>query len=196
MSRAAYGASPGGGPAPSAPAGGSASWEVRAADAVGDVIEFWGFKRNMGRIWAVLYLRGAGLTAAEIGGDLSLSKGAVSMLLTDLLRWGVVRRGRPGPGDARLHEAETDLFAMIGRVVREREMALIEDVGEKLEEASEMARREYAPADARARLDRLMSLARAAEGALSTFLRTANLSALALRGILGAARARGRRRQR
>ena len=33
-------------------------WESLAIDAVGNVIEFWGFKHNQGRVWAVLYLRG------------------------------------------------------------------------------------------------------------------------------------------
>ena len=30
--------------------------EAAVSDVVGRLIEFWGFKRNMGRIWAVLYL--------------------------------------------------------------------------------------------------------------------------------------------
>ena len=41
-------------------------WEAMAIDAVGNVIEFWGFKRNQGRVWALLYLRNEALTAAEL----------------------------------------------------------------------------------------------------------------------------------
>ena len=41
-------------------------WEQVAIDAVGNVIEFWGFKRNQGRVWALLYLRDVALTAAEL----------------------------------------------------------------------------------------------------------------------------------
>ena len=74
-------------------------------DAVGNVIEFWGFKRNQGRVWALLYLRGEPLTAGEIERELELSKGGVSMLLRDLERWGVIsacaRRARVAGATAR-----------------------------------------------------------------------------------------------
>ena len=38
-------------------------WEAMAIDAVGRVIEFWGFKRNQGRVWALLYLRSVPMSA-------------------------------------------------------------------------------------------------------------------------------------
>ena len=85
-------------------------WEAVAVDAVGNVIEFWGFKRNQGRVWALLYLRDTALTAAEIESELELSKGGVSMLLRDLERWGVILRVR-SPSDASWrYRAETDLL--------------------------------------------------------------------------------------
>ena len=71
--------------------------ECQAADAVGNFIEFWGFKRNHGRIWALLYLQGQPLTAAELQSRLGLSKGGVSMMTRELERWGVIHRRRP-PG--------------------------------------------------------------------------------------------------
>src|SRR5260370_19647799 len=74
-----------------------ARWEQIAIDAVGDVIEFWGFKRNQGRVWALLYLHDEALPASAIGRTLGLSKGAVSMLIRGLERWRVIRRAR-GPG--------------------------------------------------------------------------------------------------
>ena len=39
--------------------------EQRAADAVGTLLVLWGFKRQMGRVWTVLYLSDRPLTAAE-----------------------------------------------------------------------------------------------------------------------------------
>ena len=41
---------------------------MKIADAVGALIEHWGFKRNMGRVWAVLYLEQAesGATSAPV----------------------------------------------------------------------------------------------------------------------------------
>src|SRR5918912_881500 len=48
------------------------------ADAVGALMEFWGFKRVMGRLWTVLYLTGEPLSAAELCDRLAISTGAVS----------------------------------------------------------------------------------------------------------------------
>jgi HTH-type transcriptional regulator, glycine betaine synthesis regulator len=59
---------------------------------IGRLIEFWGFKRNMGRVWAILYLSPESMTAADIRDRLKLSTGAVSMTLSELSRWGVVKK--------------------------------------------------------------------------------------------------------
>jgi DNA-binding MarR family transcriptional regulator len=121
------------------PAPGLPRWEALAIDAVGNVIEFWGFKHNQGRIWAVLYLRGMSMTATQLEEELGLSKGAVSMLVRDLERWGVVVRIRQ-PGTGAWHfRAETDLVQMVRRVVQERETAFITRIRANLEEARRLA---------------------------------------------------------
>ena len=40
--------------------------EAAVSDVVGRLIEFWGFKRNMGRIWSVLYLSPEPLSALRV----------------------------------------------------------------------------------------------------------------------------------
>src|SRR5690242_5563113 len=98
---------------------------LRVADAVGALMEAWGFKRNMGRLWAVLYLEDHPLTAAELVDRLGLSTGAVSMLLAELVQWGIVRKAWV-VGERREHyEAETSIWKMISRVFRERELRWI-----------------------------------------------------------------------
>ena len=110
------------------------------ADAVGALMEFWGFKRVMGRVWALLYLRGDALSASELCDQLSISSGAASMALADLEHWAVVRRIRR-PGDRREYfEAETDVWKMISRVLRERELRQIERTLEVFERAREKLR--------------------------------------------------------
>ena len=97
---------------------------LKVADAVGALIEAWGFKRNMGRMWAVLYLEDHPLTAADLGERLGLSTGAVSMLLTELLQWGAIKKTWV-VGERREHfEAETSIWKMVSRVFRERELQL------------------------------------------------------------------------
>jgi DNA-binding transcriptional regulator GbsR (MarR family) len=95
---------------------------LRVADAVGALIESWGFKRNMGRMWTVLYLEDHPLTAADLQDRLGLSTGAVSMLLAELVQWGIVKKAWV-VGERREHyEAETSLWKMVSRVFREREL--------------------------------------------------------------------------
>src|SRR5580658_8192022 len=82
--------------------------EQLAADAIGDVIEHWGFRKVLGRVWTVLFIAAEPLPAAAIGERLAMSAGAVSMALTDLQRWGVVHRvWRPGERKE-FFAAETD----------------------------------------------------------------------------------------
>lgn len=100
--------------------GGLPRWESIAVEAVGHVIEFWGFKHNQGRVWALLYLRATAMSATQLEEELGLSKGGVSMLVRDLERWGVVHRVRqPGAG-AWHYRSETDLVRMVSRVIEER----------------------------------------------------------------------------
>lgn len=158
------------------PLGALHSWESIAIDAVGNVIEFWGFKRNQGRVWALLYLREVALTAAEIEKELELSKGGVSMLIRDLERWGVVLRVRSPKDASWRYRAETDLLKMTRRVIEEREFLFIARVRADLEEARALAQADGKTSKAQvARLVRMERLAEATEKALRLFLRTSQL---------------------
>ena len=104
------------------------------AEAVGDVIGFWNFKPSMGRVWAALYLAARPLTSAEIVDQTGLSVGSVSMTLSDLRKWGVVREaGRSG--GRRVFEAETDVVRMVTRVLQERELVVVRASVAKLQSA-------------------------------------------------------------
>ncbi len=110
---------------------------LKVADAVGELIESWGFKRNMGRLWTVLYLEDHPLTAADLQERLGLSSGAVSMLLAELLQWGAVKKSWV-VGDRREHfEPETSIWKMVSRVFRERELRWIQTAKEAFTEAQD-----------------------------------------------------------
>ena len=119
-------------------------WEEKTLQAVGNVVEFWGFKENHGRIWALLSLRSEGLTALEIRKLLGLSKGAVSMLLQDLENWTIVLRDEDQVNKnhsehknsehktehkrrGRIYKACSDLFQMISYVLKQREQDLLKN---------------------------------------------------------------------
>lgn len=149
-------------------------YELLAADAIGDVIEHWGFRRALGRAWTVLYLAGEPLAAVDLQARLQMSAGAASTTLTELQRWGVVRKvWRPGERKE-FFEAETDFWKMISKVVQEREKYLATSVRERLERARALVKASDANDPMRKvkleRLGRLMSFAQAAEAVIASFL--------------------------
>lgn len=100
--------------------------ELTVADAVGELMELWGFRRQLGRIWAVLFLSERPLAAPDLCDRLQISTGLLSMSLAELRRWGVVRSVEV-PGDRKEHfEAETNVWKLVARVLREREMRAVE----------------------------------------------------------------------
>ncbi|HTN52187.1 MAG TPA: ArsR family transcriptional regulator, partial [Anaeromyxobacter sp.] len=95
--------------------------DLAVADAVGALMELWGFRRQLGRIWAVLFLSDRPLAAPELCDRLQISTGLLSMSLAELRRWGVARSVEVA-GDRKEHyEAETNVWKMVSRVLRERE---------------------------------------------------------------------------
>ncbi|HEY2409343.1 MAG TPA: hypothetical protein VGI10_25230 [Polyangiaceae bacterium] len=109
--------------------------ELEVADTIGKLMEFWGFKRPMGRLWTLLYLSPAPLGAAELGEQLKMSAGAISMALSDLLKWGAVKKTWR-PGERRdFYEAETGVGKLVQRVLRERELELVRQFGDALANA-------------------------------------------------------------
>ncbi|WP_224363011.1 GbsR/MarR family transcriptional regulator [Hyalangium versicolor] len=163
-----------------------APWEAMAVEAVGNVIEFWGFKRNQGRVWALLYLRGEPLTAGEIERELDLSKGGVSMLLKDLERWGVVQRVRSPQDSVWRYAAETDLVRMVTHVIEEREASFVSRIRADIAESLRMARESGAVDTERIqRLEKMATLAEHVEKAIRLFIKTARLD---VGGVLGAFR--------
>jgi DNA-binding transcriptional regulator GbsR (MarR family) len=150
--------------------------ELRVAEVIGGLMEFWGFKAVMGRLWTILYLSPEPLSAAELGERLSLSTGAISMALSDLQKWGVVKKAWR-PGERRdYYEPETSIWKMVTRVFRERELALVREGIAAFEAAKRLVEsaRSKATSDEKrrlkfieGRLESLLTLSRIGEGLLA-----------------------------
>jgi DNA-binding transcriptional regulator GbsR (MarR family) len=146
--------------------------ELKAADAMGRLMEFWGFRRHMGRIWTVLYLSPEPMTTAALSETLQLSSSAVSLSLGELDRWGAVRKTwRPGERKD-FYEAETRIWKLLRRVYERRELNLIRETAEVFADASraleerepQLTRRDRRRVEhMRKRLSRLSALSRAGE---------------------------------
>lgn len=166
--------------------------ELLCADAIGDVIEHWGFRKALGRVWAVLYLETVPLAATDVAARLTMSSGAVSGTLGELQRWGVVRRvWKPGERKE-FFEAETDFWKMISKVVSERERFLADSVAKRLELASTSAGE--APRSARKahvldRLRRLTAFTGVAQAVLDSFIQSQRADFQKFANVLTLARA-------
>ncbi|MGB8223702.1 MAG: hypothetical protein WCF10_14040 [Polyangiales bacterium] len=146
--------------------------ELRAADAMGRLMEFWGFRRHMGRLWTILYLSPEPMTTGELSDTLQLSSSAVSLSLSELVRWGAVRKTWL-PGERKdFYQAESSVWKLLRRVYERRELNLIReaidafgDAQRHLDEArdrlgaEERLRVDYM----RKRLSRLSALSKAGE---------------------------------
>jgi len=160
-------------------------YEQLACDAIGSFIEFWGFKRNQGRVWALLYLRGEPNTSAELQQSLGLTKGAISMITKDLEYWGVIRRSRLPSDRSYRYAAETDLVKLISRVLREREANVLAQVRTDLVAAEQLAQRDEGRGSAIAkRLAKLRLLTQAAEKTLAVFLKSTRFSLASLLSLM------------
>jgi len=148
--------------------------ELEVADTIGRLMEFWGFKRPMGRMWTLLYLSPAPLGAAELGEQLKMSAGAVSMTLNELLKWGAVKKSWR-PGERRdFYEAETSIGKLVQRVLRERELELVRQFAEALSNAEAALPRQAAAASApdfkRSRVHELQRLSKLGETLLTALV--------------------------
>ncbi len=167
------------------------------AEAIGEIIGFWNFKPSLGRVWAVLVLSADPLDAEQIEAQTGLSAGMVSTSLNELLQWGVVRR-QPAPGERRrLFLAETDVWMLVARVFRERELRLVSSTIEQLEAALRILDGEGRGTDPRSmhqsrylhtRISRLLELARTGHRLIDRFSRTGSANLRPLRDVLAAAR--------
>lgn len=166
--------------------------ELAVSDAIGRLMEFWGFKRNMGRVWAVLHLSDQPLTMRDLRERLLLSSGSVSMTLSDLQRWGVVRKVWVQGSRAEHFTAENSLWKMVSRVLRERELVEIQEAiaamedglrklsAQRIANAADRARAELQ----RQRVEELLEVARLGRSLLEALVSTAQVDATGLAKLL------------
>lgn len=167
--------------------------EREVVEVVGRLMEFWGFRRHLGRTWAVLYLAPEPLTANDLADRLQLSASAISLTVGELLQWGAVKKTRV-PGDRRdFYVAETSIWKLVTRVLSQRELALVRDTAETLARAAtalDAGRRagQIDPARARfvrKRIDKLRLLSSVGERLLGAFVSGRTLDVGAVRDVAG-----------
>ncbi len=98
------------------------------ANQIGEFIQYWGFKKVHGRIWAHLYLSEEPLDAQDLISRLGISKALASMSLNDLLNYEVILVAGKSPKGTTTYVANTNTTSVILGVLRKRERRMLSHI--------------------------------------------------------------------
>src|SRR5436309_9005965 len=102
--------------------------EDRFVDLWDTMAGFWGISPTMARIHGLLYISGAALSMDDIMARLAISRGNVSMNLSKLVEWGLVRRVHKR-GDRRdYYQSLSDVWEMFTLVASQRKRREIDPI--------------------------------------------------------------------
>jgi DNA-binding transcriptional regulator GbsR (MarR family) len=102
--------------------------EDRFVDLWDTMSALWGISPTMARIHGLLYLTGEALSMDDIMARLTISRGNVSMNLSKLVEWGLVRRVHKR-GDRRdYYESLSDVWEMFTLVAQQRKRREIDPI--------------------------------------------------------------------
>jgi len=162
-----------------------------ASETMAELVSFWGFKNSMGRIWTLLYLTPHALPADVIADRTGLSAGSVSMALAELAEWELVARDDPPGATKRHYRAETEVWTIVRRIFRERELVLVGRAVDRFAEAIAIVERAQGddPKDPElalllSRLRGLHGLAEMGYGLVKRFADIGQFTLAPLRGLL------------
>lgn len=94
----------------------------------GAMSSLWGISPTMARIHGLLYMSGAALSMDDIMERLSISRGNVSMNLSKLVEWGLVRRVHKRGDRREYYESLSDVWEMFTLVAAQRKRREIDPV--------------------------------------------------------------------
>src|SRR5436853_2327629 len=102
--------------------------EDRFVDLWDAMSSLWGISPTMARIHGMLYITGSALSMDDIMARLGISRGNVSMNLSKLVEWGLVRRVHKR-GDRRdYYESLNDVWEMFTLVAQQRKRREIDPI--------------------------------------------------------------------
>src|ERR1041385_2384084 len=102
--------------------------EDRFVDLWDDMSALWGTSPTMARIHGLLYICGAALSMDDIMARLAISRGNVSMNLSKLVEWGLVRRVHKRGDRREYYESLSDVWEMFTLVAAQRKRREIDPV--------------------------------------------------------------------
>lgn len=108
-------------------------------DQIGSFIEYWGFRKIQGKIWAHLFLSKTPLDSKTLVEKMGVSKALVSLALPELIEYDVIQETGSGPRRTIYYQANPQYVEAIKKVLNLRErkmMAKIKQTQKNLESLS------------------------------------------------------------
>src|SRR5438128_4389885 len=102
--------------------------EDRFVDLWDAMSSLWGISPTMARIHGLLYITGAALSMDDIMARLAISRGNVSMNLSKLVEWGLVRRVHKRGNRRDYYESLSDVWEMFTLVANQRKRREIDPI--------------------------------------------------------------------
>ncbi len=107
----------------------------------------WGISRTMAEVHALLFITGQELCTDDVMARLEISRGNASMSLRALVDWGVVHRVHKRGDRKEYFGAQSDVWALVQAIVRERMKREVQPVLVGLHELRDMTGVGATPAD-------------------------------------------------
>lgn len=102
--------------------------EDEFVDLWNNMASLWGISPTMARIHGLLYITGAALSMDDIMQRLGISRGNVSMNLSKLVEWGLVRRVHKRGDRKEYYESLSDVWEMFTLVANQRKRREIDPI--------------------------------------------------------------------
>lgn len=111
-------------------------------DGIGSFIEYWGFRKIHGRIWAIVYLSDKPLSTPEIVAGLKVSKALISGALKELLDHKLVVKVGQAKYGGITYTACPNPAEVVRDIIRKRELVLFEGIQSHLVELDKLSTKE------------------------------------------------------
>lgn len=114
------------------------------AHAVGQFIEYWGFKSIQGRVWSLIYLSKEPISTPQIVSRLEVSKGSVSIAVNDLLSFELIVASDKTTFGAQTYVAALEPAQVVRTVLKSRELEILTEAERTLEKLSSFSEEQLA----------------------------------------------------
>lgn len=138
-------------------------------DSIGDFIEYWGFKKIHGKIWALVFLAEKPVDANYLIEHLGVSKALVSMTLKDLLSYKVVLESSLKASTVH-YESNPDMADVILDVLMGREAKMLAKIKSSCEIVNCLEDSRRGPLASKERAEKLQNMVNTADKALKIFI--------------------------